>query len=33
MPYDVGVAAADALEDVPEAELRRVMETNFFGLK
>jgi short-subunit dehydrogenase len=26
------VAAAGALEDVPESELRRVMETNFFGV-
>ena len=29
--HNAGVAAAGALEDVPEAELRRVMETNFFG--
>jgi short-subunit dehydrogenase len=26
------VAAAGALEDVPESQLRRVMETNFFGV-
>jgi NAD(P)-dependent dehydrogenase (short-subunit alcohol dehydrogenase family) len=30
--HNAGVAAAGALEDVPEAELRRVMETNFFGV-
>ena len=29
---NAGVAAAGALEDVPESELRRVMETNFFGV-
>ena len=29
---NAGVAAAGTLEDVPEAELRRVMETNFFGV-
>lgn len=29
--HNAGVAAAGALEDVPECELRRVMETNFFG--
>jgi len=30
--HNVGVAAAGALEDVPESELRRGMETNFFGV-
>lgn len=30
--HNAGVAAAGALEDVPEPELRRVMETNFFGV-
>jgi NAD(P)-dependent dehydrogenase (short-subunit alcohol dehydrogenase family) len=30
--HNAGVAAAGTLEDVPEAELRRVMETNFFGV-
>jgi NAD(P)-dependent dehydrogenase (short-subunit alcohol dehydrogenase family) len=30
--HNAGVAAAGALEDVPEAELRRVIETNFFGV-
>jgi NAD(P)-dependent dehydrogenase (short-subunit alcohol dehydrogenase family) len=30
--HNAGVAAAGALEDVPELELRRVMETNFFGV-
>jgi NAD(P)-dependent dehydrogenase (short-subunit alcohol dehydrogenase family) len=30
--HNAGVATAGALEDVPEAELRRVMETNFFGV-
>ena len=30
--HNAGVAAAGALEDIPEAELRRVMETNFFGV-
>jgi len=29
---NAGVAAAGALEDVPDSELRRVMETNFFGV-
>ena len=29
--HNAGVAAAGTLEDVPESELRRVMETNFFG--
>jgi NAD(P)-dependent dehydrogenase (short-subunit alcohol dehydrogenase family) len=30
--HNAGVAAAGALEDVPESELRQVMETNFFGV-
>jgi NAD(P)-dependent dehydrogenase (short-subunit alcohol dehydrogenase family) len=30
--HNAGVAAVGALEDVPESELRRVMETNFFGV-
>jgi NAD(P)-dependent dehydrogenase (short-subunit alcohol dehydrogenase family) len=30
--HNAGVAAAGALEDLPESELRRVMETNFFGV-
>jgi NAD(P)-dependent dehydrogenase (short-subunit alcohol dehydrogenase family) len=30
--HNAGVAAAGALEEIPEAELRRVMETNFFGV-
>ena len=30
--HNAGVASAGALEDVPESELRRVMETNFFGV-
>ena len=30
--HNAGVAAAGALEDVPEPDLRRVMETNFFGV-
>ena len=30
--HNAGVAAAGALEDRPETELRRVMETNFFGV-
>ena len=32
MVHNAGVSAAGALEDIPEAELRRVMETNFFGV-
>jgi NAD(P)-dependent dehydrogenase (short-subunit alcohol dehydrogenase family) len=32
MVHNAGVAAAGALEDVPEFEFRRVMETNFFGV-
>lgn len=30
--HNAGVAAAGAFEDLPEAELRRVMETNFFAV-
>lgn len=30
--HNAGVAVAGALEDVPESEIRRVMETNFFGV-
>jgi NAD(P)-dependent dehydrogenase (short-subunit alcohol dehydrogenase family) len=30
--HNAGVAAAGAFEDLPEPELRRVMETNFFGV-
>ena len=30
--HNAGVASAGALEEVPESELRRVMETNFFGV-
>jgi NAD(P)-dependent dehydrogenase (short-subunit alcohol dehydrogenase family) len=30
--HNAGVAAAGAFEDTPESELRRVMETNFFGV-
>ena len=30
--HNAGVAAAGALEDVPESELRRVMDTNFHGV-
>jgi NAD(P)-dependent dehydrogenase (short-subunit alcohol dehydrogenase family) len=30
--HNAGVAAAGAFEDVPKSELRRVMETNFFGV-
>jgi NAD(P)-dependent dehydrogenase (short-subunit alcohol dehydrogenase family) len=29
---NAGVAAGGAFEDIPDAELRRVMETNFFGV-
>ena len=29
--HNAGVSAAGAFEDLPQAELRRVMETNFFG--
>ena len=30
--HNAGVAVGAAFEDVPDAELRRVMETNFFGV-
>ena len=30
--HNAGVAAGGAFEDMPEAELRRVMDTNFFGV-
>lgn len=30
--HNAGVAAGGAFEDLPETELRRVMETNFFGV-
>lgn len=30
--HNAGVATAGAFEDLPEAEMRRVMETNFFGV-
>ncbi|MBI3786462.1 MAG: SDR family NAD(P)-dependent oxidoreductase [Deltaproteobacteria bacterium] len=30
--HNAGVAVGAAFEDLPEAELRRVMETNFFGV-
>ncbi len=30
--HNAGVAAAGAFEDLPEVELRRVMETNFWGV-
>jgi NAD(P)-dependent dehydrogenase (short-subunit alcohol dehydrogenase family) len=30
--HNAGVAAVGALEDLPESDLRRVMETNFFGV-
>jgi NAD(P)-dependent dehydrogenase (short-subunit alcohol dehydrogenase family) len=30
--HNAGVAAGGAFEDLPEAELRRVMDTNFFGV-
>jgi NAD(P)-dependent dehydrogenase (short-subunit alcohol dehydrogenase family) len=30
--HNAGVSAAGALEDLPRAEVRRVMETNFFGV-
>jgi NAD(P)-dependent dehydrogenase (short-subunit alcohol dehydrogenase family) len=30
--HNAGVAAAGAFEDLPEAELRRVLETNFWGV-
>lgn len=30
--HNAGVASGGAFEDLPDAELRRVMETNFFGV-
>jgi NAD(P)-dependent dehydrogenase (short-subunit alcohol dehydrogenase family) len=30
--HNAGTAAGGAFEDIPEAELRRVMDTNFFGV-
>ena len=30
--HNAGAAVAGVLEDIPEAEIRRVMETNFFGV-
>jgi NAD(P)-dependent dehydrogenase (short-subunit alcohol dehydrogenase family) len=30
--HNAGVAAGGAFEDIPEAEIRRVMETNLFGI-
>ncbi len=30
--HNAGVAAGGAFEDIPEADLRRVMETNFWGV-
>src|SRR3990172_7151006 len=30
--HNAGVAVGGALEDLPESEVRRVMETNFFGV-
>jgi NAD(P)-dependent dehydrogenase (short-subunit alcohol dehydrogenase family) len=30
--HNAGVAVAGALEDLPDSEVRRVMETNFFGV-
>jgi len=30
--HNAGVAAGGAFEDIPDAELRRVVETNFFGV-
>lgn len=30
--HNAGVAAGGAFEDIPEGELRRVMDTNFFGV-
>ncbi len=30
--HNAGVAVGGAFEDLPEAQLRRVMETNFFGV-
>ena len=30
--HNAGIAVAGAFEDIPETDLRRVMETNFFGV-
>lgn len=30
--HNAGIAVAGALEDIPQYEIRRVMETNFFGV-
>jgi NAD(P)-dependent dehydrogenase (short-subunit alcohol dehydrogenase family) len=30
--HNAGIAVAGVLEDLPDAEIRRVMETNFFGI-
>jgi NAD(P)-dependent dehydrogenase (short-subunit alcohol dehydrogenase family) len=30
--HNAGVAVAGTLEDIPQSEIRRVMETNFFGV-
>ena len=30
--HNAGVAAGGAFEDIPDSELRRVMDTNFFGI-
>lgn len=30
--HNAGIAIAGVLEDIPDAEIRRVMETNFFGV-
>ena len=30
--HNAGIAVAGVLEDLPDAEIRRVMETNFFGV-
>src|SRR5262245_16556499 len=30
--HNAGIAVAGAFEDMPQAEIRRVMETNFFGV-
>ena len=32
MVHNAGIAVAGVLEDLPDAEIRRVMETNFFGV-
>ena len=30
--HNAGVAAGGAFEDIPDADVRRVLETNFFGV-